>query len=212
VTNTVYTCASCSALNRASLEAILLLLCKNCGAVVYQNVNGSDKLEASRVPRDWSYLQLQTTGEYQQQPFTIVGRLRLQLRNDYKNFWCAALPAGKSFWIMESFASFSVFPPNWSVYNKEVSDLKAGEIIRLKEDLKVTGEYVEKCEEVGYEGEIASWKYFEPAFFFIQASNKDNQTAVFTIAGKQAIQYLTGEKVDVEKLNLKNTLHWDEWK
>jgi hypothetical protein len=170
------------------------------------------KPPVSPVPPDWSYVQLKTHGIYQDKPFTVVGRLRLQLRNDYKSFWCAAFRDGDCIWIMESFASLAIFSPTWHPYNKEVRNLRAGELITLKTGLKLKGEYVEKCEAVSYEGEIGSWKLFEPAFFFIQAANTENETAIFTVSGKQDIEFLVGEKIEAEKLGLKNTIEWNEWK
>ncbi len=61
------------------------------------------------MPDDWSYIQIGTTGEYKSRPFQIVGRIRLQLRSEYKNFWCAADHKGDSLWIAESFGSISIF-------------------------------------------------------------------------------------------------------
>ena len=134
------------------------------------------------------------------------------MRNDYKNFWCAALPDSKSVWLMESFASFTVLTPSRYNFNQDIRHLRAGEFIKLKKDLKLKGEYVEKCEDIRYEGEIGNWKFIEPPFFFIQASNKDQQTAVFIIDAGNTIEYLLGEKIAIEKLTLKNIIVWDEWK
>jgi hypothetical protein len=171
-----------------------------------------DKRKIVPVPPDWSYIRLQTTGKYAQQPFTIVGRIRLQLRNDYKNFWCAALTDGAHLWIMESFGSIAIFPAVWIDYDKQVSALRAGQRIALKKDVKLTGEYVEKCEDLTYEGEIGTWKLFTPYFFFIQAANKENQVAIFTVNSKKDVEYLVGLKAQPEELSLQNIIQWDEWK
>jgi hypothetical protein len=156
---------------------------------------------------------MKTTGVYQTHNFTIVGRIRLQLRNDYKNIWCAALDHGKMIWIMESFASFSILNNQWNTFTKSASHLEAGKNIALKSDFKVKSEYVEKCESISYEGQLGPWKLFFPGFFFIQASNSNTkQTAVFIINGNDNIEYLGGAKTEVETLKLKNIIQWDEWK
>jgi hypothetical protein len=164
------------------------------------------------VPPDWSFIQLNTQGQYDQQAFTVVGRMRLQLRNDYKNFWFCDTGRAKNFILMESFASFYVLIPSWQSFTKDVRHLRAGQSISLKGGLKLQGEYVEKCEGMSFEGEIGCWKLFYSGFFFIQASNKENKTAVFVIGGKDKIEYLTGERIDQSNLNLTNILQWDEWK
>lgn len=205
----IFNCPACGAFNTAVLEASTLLVCKSCGGIVYENVDGDLKPEPARVPSDWSFIQLNSTGEYDGQTFTVVGRVRLQLRNDYKNFWCCALRNGKSIWVMESFASFAVFVAEWQPSKK--GNLHAGAPIKINSRLTVIGEYVEKCEGVSYEGEIGSWKLFQPGFFFVQGSRIDGETAVFTIT-KGEVELLQGKKVEVEKLNLKNIIAWNEWK
>ena len=208
----MHNCPSCSTLNTSVLRESVMLICKNCGEIVYEKGVGGFRPQASPIPPDWSFIQLNTTGQYNEQPFTIIGRIRLQLRNDYKNFWCAALREGTGLWLMESFASFAIFPMIWHAYTNSVSDVRAGKTIHARGGLKLTGEYVEKCEGISYEGEIGSWKFFDPGFFFVQAANRENEVAVFTIVNKKSVDYLGGMKVTVESLNLKNIIVWDEWK
>ena len=102
-----------------------MLICKACGNIVYDKVLGAVRPKPSTIPPDWSFVQLNTTGEFKQQSFTVVGRIRLQLRNDYKNFWSAALNDGSSIWIMESFASFALFRDVWHAYTDSISDVRA---------------------------------------------------------------------------------------
>jgi hypothetical protein len=185
-----------------------MIVCRNCGRAIIQQ----GKVLLTQMPPDWSIVQLQTTGEYQQTAFTIIGRIRLQLRNDYKNFWCATLKDGKSFWIVESFASFTVLNAPWNKFNQDVRNLRAGQSINFKKDLKLVGEYVEKCEAISCEGEVGSWELFRPGFFFVQASDKSNHTAIFFIDGKENVNYLSGWKLNIEKLNFKNLVVWNDWK
>jgi hypothetical protein len=210
VADKIFNCPGCGAFNTAVLENTTLLVCKSCSGIVFENVDSNRKPVPARVPADWSFVQLNTTGEYDGSAFTVVGRVRLQLRNDYKNFWCCALRNGKSLWVMESFASFAVFIPDWIAHNKGISHLHAGASIQVR-NFKLRGEYVEKCEGVSYEGEIAQWKLFSPGFFFVQASRFEGETAAFVIE-KGEIECMLGKKVDVQKLNLKNIIAWNEWK
>jgi hypothetical protein len=207
----VFNCPACSTFNTSVLKDTVLLVCKNCSAIVFENVNGAPRPDPTRVPADWSFVQMNTTGEYGGETFTVVGRVRLQLRNDYKNFWCGAFRDGRSLWIMESFASFSVFDNQWQEYNNEASNLRAGSPIRITKDKNVIGEYVEKCEGISYEGEVAGWKLFHPGFFFVQGSRTDGETAIFVNKARE-VEFLQGRKVEIQKLNLKNIIAWNEWK
>jgi hypothetical protein len=197
--------------NSSTLEEASLIVCKNCHEVAFENVIGYDKPKPAKVPEDWSFLKIGSETEYNKNPISIVGRLRLQLRNDYKNFWCAALRTGKHIWVMESFGSFCILGSTWHVYENQIGQLLAGATVPLNKELTLKGEYVEKCEGVSYEGEIGFWKLFNSGFYFIQCSNKSNNTAVFFANGND-IQYLSGGKIDHDQLNLKNIQSWDEWK
>jgi hypothetical protein len=194
------------------LDEASLMVCKNCNTVILSTSSLVKNSKAAKVPDDWSFIQVGTTGEYDQEAFTIVGRVRLQLRNDYKNFWCGALESGKCIWLMESFASFSVLTSKWSDYSGNVSSLRSGLTISMNGAIKLTGEYVEKCEAISFEGEIANWKEVTPDFFFIQGSNPTGNTAVFTIRSKTKAEYLSGKKIEIQNLNLKNIVVWNEWK
>jgi hypothetical protein len=194
------------------LKESVALFCKSCKKIVYEKALGRARPQASEPPPDWSFIQLNTTGDHNQQPFTVIGRIRLQLRNEYKNFWCVALEDGASLWLMESFASFAIFPAVWHNYTNSVTDVRAGNTINVQKGLKLRGEYVEKCEGITYEGEIGSWKLFEPGFFVVQAANSQNEIALFTIMDKKDVDYLGGVKIQSESLSLKNIIVWDEWK
>lgn len=205
-----YICHTCNAESKAVLENTSLLICRKCHRVVFPAITDREQ-RVFEMPPDWSFVQLGTTGEYNKQPFTVVGRARLQLRNDYKNFWCCEQLNGKSFWIMESFASFTILNSTWRLSKIDAHNLRAGNVVKIDKDLKVKGEYVEKCEAITFEGELGDWKHTYSGFFFIQASNAENKTAVFTI-NNTIVEHLQGDKIAVEWLNLKSTITWDEWK
>jgi len=209
--NTVYNCPACGTAHKVQLNESSLITCRVCHEIVADAITGEEKPKATRIPDDWSFLQIGTTGVYKEYNFTVIGRLRLQLRNDYKNFWCTIYEGGKCLWIVESFGSFSLFTSAWQEIKSDLTKLHAGKKVVLANKVTLWGEYVEKCEGISYDGEIGLWNLFYPGFFLVQASNGSGQTAFFTIK-KNDKHILTGEKVTLEELNLKNILTWDEWK
>lgn len=186
-----------------------LVVCRKCNAIL--KGNDSPHSEAVRVPDDWSFVQLKTSGEYGGKKFTVTGRVRLQLRNDYKNFWCCAFTTGEHMWLMESFASFTALAAGWTDFGGDVSALKAGSFHAIN-NTEYKGEYVEKCEALSFEGEIGEWNFFTPGFFMVQASNRNGDTMIFMIKPREATEFLSGKKVDINVLNLDNIIVWNEWK
>jgi len=206
--DTLLTCPSCKTMHNLQLEERTLVACKQCFAIL--ETRAPAETPPRPVPDDWSFLQVGTTGAYRGQPFTITGRIRLQLRNDYKNFWSAGHNRGKCLWIVESFASFSVFDESFAPYAGDRTKLRAGNKVNgLIDNLALEGEYVEKCEGLGYQGEIGPWPFLDPGFFVIQASEK-HHTALFFLKGSDALS-IRGEKIPAERLSLKKTLTWHEW-
>jgi hypothetical protein len=203
-------CPSCNYANRSVLSAnISTIVCRNCGTLLNHRSWQPRTLPAP--PDDWSFIQIGTTGEFAGNRFEVIGRVRVQLRNDYKNFWCAWLLNDKHVWLMESFGSIAVLGSEWYRFDDDVRLLHADARISVR-NIDVRGEYVEKCEKVFAEGEFGAWALFDSGFFFIQASNKAGNTATFLIDYKDNIEYLMGGKLDIEKLKLENIITWDEWK
>jgi hypothetical protein len=212
--NTRITCPECQASHTLRLNVTGRFVCPQCGtqAVVNDIVQPREGLRTSApMPDDLSFVQLGTTGVLDGTPFEIIGRMRLQLRNDYKNFWCAVHQNGSGFWIAESFGSFAIYNGAWQPYNDNPAKLRSNQIIPLTEG-DITGEYVERCEALSFRGELLPWDAVEPGWFVVQAGSKDMRSAFFvTKAYVKRIEYLLGRKVPVENLKLANTLAWNEW-
>ena len=119
---------------------------------------------------------------------------------------------GKCFYLAESFASLSVFEPNWKEYSGSMSKLRSGTSIKLSSDTKITGEFVEKCEGIAFQGEIGPWKNFKAGFFVIQASNNQGKIAIYFIDPDKSCVFIVGEKTDPKKLKLENIVDYHDWR
>jgi hypothetical protein len=193
------------------LEKPVLIVCGHCKGIAVDTLNFNPPLKTAPVPEDWSFLKIGTTGAYMSDPFAVIGRIRLQLKNDYKNLWTAVCKSGKPILIVESFASFSVLQTQRMPYPHEMSKLRAGKEIALTNPPKLIGEYLEKCVDVTYEGENYGWFHLNPGFYLMQASNSRNETALFPFVPNAPIEFLSGEKVTVKSLQLTNIITWHEW-
>ncbi|RAV97964.1 hypothetical protein DQQ10_26190 [Pseudochryseolinea flava] len=192
------------------LSPAAYLFCRHCHEFIGAH-NLPPILRSDKFPDDWSFIQYGSAGKYKEHDFKIIGRVRLQLRNDYKNFWTAEYKNGELLWIVESFGSFGVFSGSWLDFQGNHKNLRAGKSIDIGALEKIFGEYVEKCEAIQYAGEIGPWRYFSPTFFLVQAGIA-NAVALFTVRGNEQIQFMFGEKMTIEQLHFTNILQWDEWK
>lgn len=204
-------CPECSTFYRPKLNEPKLISCLKCGAIIHDKTGSTPQPGKKQVPEDWSFVKIGTGGTWKNESFEVIGRIRLQLVNDYKNIWTALLPAGKMIWIIESFASFAVLQPKWENYNKDISKLKAGVIVPISEVSKFRGEYLEKCTSLTYEGENGDWRYLTSPFFLLQCSDPAGLVALIPIRPKSSVQYLSGEKVTADTLKLTNIITWNEW-
>lgn len=188
-----------------------MFICRQCGAVV-PGPQLDERPHRAMMPEDWSFIQLGTTGEYRGHAFRVVGRIRMQLRNAYQNFWCAEYNHGMHVWLADAMGSIAVLMPPWKEYQGSEQKLRAGELIKLSQQMALTGEYVEKCERVACVGELGDWRYWLAGTFVVQASMNNGLTAFFFIRAKYKSWYLAGEKVPLEKLKLQSIKTWHEWK
>ncbi len=176
-----YSCPSCGTYVTVALPDAMLITCRECHGIVHYEKPLAAPPPSARVPEDWSFVQIGTTGQYNQKPFTVTGRVRLQLRNDYKNLWCASLTATRTYgsWNLSAASGY------WETTGKatKATSKNYGLPIRSRwtKDKKLTGEYVEKCEGVSYEGQIGPWPSLYPAGFFVVQGSSGNATAFFTI-------------------------------
>ncbi|HTJ50861.1 MAG TPA: hypothetical protein VL443_15470 [Cyclobacteriaceae bacterium] len=211
IRNQLYSCPSCQLSCIARSDETILLTCRHCGTVISDN--NAKKYSPAPVPEDWSFIQIGTKGIFNNKDFVVIGRIRFQLRNDYKNCWTIIYNDNQLGWLIESMGSLAIFETKtYSLSVEHTSKLKANVVIKIGKDIKVTGEYVEKCETLSYEGEVGPWKDLSTGFFMIQASSNNGTVLMFTVRPQQDSLYIVGKKTDLQQLKLENSIEWNEWK
>ena len=207
-----YQCPGCGTYQQGVLEQPVLMVCRQCQNIIADKTGSRFPLQSRRMPEDWSFIRIGTTGTFENDQFAVVGRVRLQLLNDYKNIWTIVTRTGKTHQLVESFGSLSVFQSEWRTFDQALSKLRAGKTIPISSTSKYHGEYLEKSFDVHYEGEIAVWRHYHDGFFLVQCSDENSNTALFPFEPQKPVQYLHGKKVTLDILKLTNTVTWDEWK
>jgi hypothetical protein len=186
--------------------------CKKCGMVLLDRSRTTPGLGKRVPPPDWTFLQIGSGGTYHEDPFLIIGRVRLQLKNEYKNIWTCYFKSGKATLLVESFGALAMLHPEWIPYTGDITMLRAAKRIPIAQFDKLEGEFLEKCFDVTYEGETGIWKFFRPDFFLVQCGDRNGKYVLIPFYPRNKVEYLAGEKVTLEKLQLTNIVTWDEWR
>jgi endogenous inhibitor of DNA gyrase (YacG/DUF329 family) len=96
-------CPSCGAPVEVYSATAVMVVCPYCQSSLVRTDNALlDSGKKSAVIEDYSPLQLYTSGTYEGQPFTLIGRLQVQYDRGVWNEWHALLDNGRSAWLAES--------------------------------------------------------------------------------------------------------------
>ena len=212
--NESFTCSTCGASLRIRGFDSVLVICRSCGAVMPSETFRA--LTDFHLPDDWSVVQIGSSGVYQKKNYEVIGRVRLQLQQDYRNFWCLWYPEIKKYdWLVESFGKFTVYDNVFfDLHNSlEFLDMEPGHKFIIHDKVTVFANYQDQCEWVSLEGELCSWPSLQKGFAFIDAQNNDLIAACFIIPpDRRAGKFLVGQIVNFRDLNLASIREWDEWK
>ncbi len=151
-----YDCPSCGGTVAFQSSIAISAVCPYCQSlIVRRDVDVEAIGKVAQLPPDLSPLQIGTTGEFENQGFTLVGRLRLAYEEGSWNEWFALFSDGRYGWVAEAqgifMVSFAVTPP--AGFPRYRDGLKLGQFIHLENrPFKVTDQKEVNC--VGTEGEL----------------------------------------------------------
>lgn len=179
--------------------------CIACGAVL-ANETMLD-IPNSAMPEEWSIVQVKTTGIFAKRSFEVIGHVRMQMRKEYKNYWCLWYPTeGKYGWMVESLGFYAICTDTFFEMDNPdtIKKIKSTATIKVSQQSSVIIEEVDFCEGLIVSGEIHSWSYGDR--FFVAQGKKGNTIAAFLhfFPQKDRVKFLLGEWAPVESLQLKN--------
>jgi hypothetical protein len=200
-------CPNCGRGYTQKLKETWLVVCDTCHHLVKGSGIEPDQLN---MPDDWSTIQVGTTGLYKNQNFTIMGRIRLQMKNDFRNLWCAQY-GQEIMWIGQSLESIGFFTPPFAPFPHSFGKIRAGVNIEFSERIKLKCELVENCIGLQYEGEVSDFPFPKGNFTLIQAGNAIGNTVLIFYENPNSIQFLWGEVMLVYGVTFNNTKTWSQW-
>lgn len=209
----IYTCPKCSRSVQRKLKDSALVLCSNCNAKVYGTID--IPADSHGVPDDLSLIQIGTKGKYLNKKFEIVGRVRMQMKDDFRSLWCAMYDDDKNpvLWICQSLESlafgadtFKQFPPNSDI------DMNAAGKVVFGDKMKLTVSFAGAPLFVRYEGEIARFPKPDGSFVFLHAVSK-NYTALVVCVDNDLkhTEMLWAQTMDLGEVKFENTRKFNEW-
>lgn len=204
-----YSCPRCGKNYSTKLNDTWLIVCDKCPSKVF----GSAALPDSyfTMVDDWSAIQIGTTGKYKDKSFEVTGRIRLQMKADYRNLWCATY-GDKTLWISQSLESIGFFTTSFEKYPIEFYRPNAGMYIEFSDRVKLKCETVEPCISIRYEGEVARFPYPMGNFILIQASNSSGNTVLVCRKDDLDLQFLWGELKLLNTISFERIREFNEWK
>jgi len=201
-------CPHCGRSYRHQLIDTWLIVCENCSR---QTTDVAIEAPAAFImPADWSRIQVGTTGKYKNQSFTITGRIRFQMKSDFRNLWCARY-GDKTIWIGQSLESIGFFTPPFTPYPYQFENLRAGLFLEFSDRIKLKCEMIESCYDIRYQGEISEFPFPNVDVRMIQAGNAAGNTALIFSNHRGRLHFLWGEIMLVYDVSFHNTRNFLEW-
>jgi len=209
----IYSCPQCGRSVQRKLKDSALVLCTNCNAKVFGEME--IPAESHGVPDDLSLIQIGSKGKYLSKKFEIVGRIRMQMKDDFRSLWCALYDDDKNptLWICQSLESiafaadtFKLFPPKSDI------GLEAGGSVVFGDRVKLNVGFVSRPMSIHYEGEIARFPRPDGDFIFVHASNQSNTALVICVnKSLDNTEMLWAQTKELGDVQFENTRKFDEW-
>lgn len=209
--NSTIPCPHCNRSYTTQSNEPALIICPSCNGVIENqtNVRWSEKV---LMPADWSFIKTGARGEWNKKTFEVIGRVRLQLINIYKNVWYIVFDDRTYGWIFDSNGNMSISPAESLALDFDnIKKLRPGKSISLgTRHCEIAS--IDEVERVTCEGEVGNWQFFRPHFFLVDGV-LSNQVSVFfrmDIPNKQ-INYFISDRITLENFKKETFNSWNEW-
>ena len=149
-------CPSCGANIKQQNPASRSISCGYCGQTSHINAETLQAAGEQHLLVDYgSYLSVGNRGRWQEQGFTILGRLRIEYDDGFWDEWYINFDDGKAAWIQEDDGSFMLFEASGEISGLHYNSIHVGTFVDFNQDLTdvfITSKTRAKVE--GGEGEL----------------------------------------------------------
>ena len=210
---TTFTCPECKTTQSLRSDKSLVFICTTCGSLLRDET--SLDLPKRPIPADWSVVQIGSTGSFKGKAFEVIGRVRLQLQKEYKNYWSIWYAQTKEYgWLVESLGFYAICPGNF--FEIKDSDRLKGivphESFHISDKATIILDDEDYCESLAYTGELPTWSFYAPRFRIVQGNSDKVIASFFHVSViRELALFLVGEWVSWKSLELKNLNTEHEW-
>jgi hypothetical protein len=187
------------------------VMCSRCSVMANRNGQAFKVKVSNVMPEDMTPLQIGTTGIFGNINFEIIGRVRFQYKQKYKNQWQLLFPDGTSKLLAEACGAYAFYSPDKTTVNPQtLKNITAGKRI----DLPGGSYYIEslaKCENITAEGEVTFNPLWTEKFISVTFSLPGSPMAVAEIFSKEKTALFKGTYQDFDDFNFKNLRDLNGW-
>jgi Domain of unknown function (DUF4178) len=102
-------CPGCGAPVQFKSTASVMAVCEFCKATLLKDADSVSNLgKMSEVLEDYSPLQIGSSGQFAQRPFSLIGRIQLKYSDGYWNEWYALFDDGSNGWLSDASGQYTM--------------------------------------------------------------------------------------------------------
>ena len=205
-------CSSCGAEVIFKSKSSVFGVCSFCkSTLVRQNMNLEVLGKMADLPDDISPLQIGSMGQYENNSFEIIGRVKISWENGFWTEWYISLKDGREGWLAEAQGSYMInFPYEDISKVPSVDKIKVGQNLELIKGIKFDVDDIKKGTCIGSEGELPMTATKGRKNTSVDLSAESSIFACIDYSN-EGIKLYTGKYMEFDNLKLSNLRQIDGW-
>jgi len=203
-------CPGCGAPIQFAWSSAVQAACQYCKAIlVRHDVNLAKVGEVADLPPDSSPIQLYSEGIFDNQRFTVIGRIRYEWAQGNWNEWHLLFADQTSGWLSDAQADYAVTRLGPSYAFPSPLELKPGTSYKFGE-LSYVVTHLTRVRYVGFEGELPFRTTEREEFATADLRTHDAHFATIDYSEQPPLLFL-GRFVSFEELKMSNLREFEGW-
>lgn len=207
-------CSDCNFPYNLKTDFCVGYSCLRCSALMIKNNNEFIRSEkAVPVLEDMSPLKLGSQGVLEGNKFEIIGRIKFNLKGEYKNHWCLLFSNNSWFWLGESYGDYYFIKKEKTPIDPSRFKVrKIGRMIKFPNGIQYEIQYFNEVISYACEGEIPEFPFLKGNFISLELSDKGDRLVFVNVYSANQIDYYLGKYLLFDQLNFTNLRDLNGWK
>lgn len=205
-------CTDCKATVRFATDGSWARTCSSCQSLVLR----SGDRYAVGLPRmavlpDLSPMAVGSVGSFAGAEFRIVGRMRVEGANGYRNFWSLQGRDLPYRWLVHAYGTYALMAKWPGQFPKsEMRGIKPNRSMKLDDGLDYCAEMLDNSFRFAFEGELMEPLQL-PYTIELEAGRAPNDKVIVHVMADAGLEALVGIMVDFEELHFEHSPTWARW-